>query len=442
MSLTKVTNRMIEGSKVNVLDYGAVGDGVTDDAAAFQTALNSGKVVYVPIADYAIGSTLIINANSRGMEGEIFGDGSGSRLIYSGTGSCIKFYDASTRRVTQAKLTGLAIRVNTDGANAIDFTDAAYCTFRDLFIRLNNSNQAGIYGTGNGAGAAPYYNVFDGISIFGNADPATYPNQDGFVFKGDASGNSANGPNANLISNCRHIAGLNHGAKIESGVGNVFSNIVMESISEYSYRFGNALSPAVGRADSNRVTNHWQEGASTCVFARFEGYANDNNLTNYVSGSTNTVLFDNQSTGNDNHCKPKGDLYTVHFYGKDIPANTTTVLSPTDENWPITNFGVIVPFSGMIPYIMHVSVHNFASGGAGNGVVQAYRTGLPITDLVFTANNSNRFGGSAFQRTPNVADAFNVFDGTINSQIGVTITTDALWNQTSSDVQVSVSFFG
>lgn len=34
MGLTKVTYAMIEGSPINVLDFGAVGDGVTDDTAA------------------------------------------------------------------------------------------------------------------------------------------------------------------------------------------------------------------------------------------------------------------------------------------------------------------------------------------------------------------------------------------------------------------------
>ena len=40
MSLTKVTYSMIEGAPVNVLDFGAVGDGVTNDTTAVQAALN------------------------------------------------------------------------------------------------------------------------------------------------------------------------------------------------------------------------------------------------------------------------------------------------------------------------------------------------------------------------------------------------------------------
>lgn len=48
MSLTKATFAMIEGAPANVMDYGAVGNGVTDDTAAFTAALAVSKSVYVP----------------------------------------------------------------------------------------------------------------------------------------------------------------------------------------------------------------------------------------------------------------------------------------------------------------------------------------------------------------------------------------------------------
>jgi hypothetical protein len=65
MALTKAHNRMIEGAAVNVKDYGAVGDGVADDSAAFVSAVNAanGATVYVPNGTYLL-ETITTASNS------------------------------------------------------------------------------------------------------------------------------------------------------------------------------------------------------------------------------------------------------------------------------------------------------------------------------------------------------------------------------------------
>jgi hypothetical protein len=58
MALTKASYSMIEGAPLNVVDYGAVGDGMTDDLAALEAARDAaeaqGKVLYFPKAIYGI----------------------------------------------------------------------------------------------------------------------------------------------------------------------------------------------------------------------------------------------------------------------------------------------------------------------------------------------------------------------------------------------------
>lgn len=58
MALTKVSYSMITGAPANVLDFGAVGDGVTDDTAAIQAAINQGGQVFIPKANYKVSGTL------------------------------------------------------------------------------------------------------------------------------------------------------------------------------------------------------------------------------------------------------------------------------------------------------------------------------------------------------------------------------------------------
>lgn len=68
MSLTKVTYSMIQGEVVNVLDFGAVGDGTNNDTTAFQAAIDSlgdaGGTVFTPANKFFyIGSNLTVKPN-------------------------------------------------------------------------------------------------------------------------------------------------------------------------------------------------------------------------------------------------------------------------------------------------------------------------------------------------------------------------------------------
>ena len=66
----------------NVLDYGAIGDGVANDTAAIQAAVATGKRVYMPRPSVAYRVTNAINCTTQGQV--IEGDGKGVTIIAVG----------------------------------------------------------------------------------------------------------------------------------------------------------------------------------------------------------------------------------------------------------------------------------------------------------------------------------------------------------------------
>lgn len=86
MSLTKVHNRMIAGAVINVLDYGATGDGVTDDFVAIQAAVDAAiaggqpfSPVYFPAGNYQVSQE--IDRSGNGVYVDMYGDGERSSII-------------------------------------------------------------------------------------------------------------------------------------------------------------------------------------------------------------------------------------------------------------------------------------------------------------------------------------------------------------------------
>lgn len=103
MGLTKVTYSMIEGALVNVLDFGAIGDGVTDDTVAIQTAIQSAidsnaSGIFVPATENGYRTTAPINittgvmicgsgTNPYGTNGPYTSRGAGSWFFFDHSGA-------------------------------------------------------------------------------------------------------------------------------------------------------------------------------------------------------------------------------------------------------------------------------------------------------------------------------------------------------------------
>lgn len=126
MALTKVTFSMIEGAVVNVLDYGAVGDGITNDAAAITAAVATGKNVYLPKGTYYYNTNTPTQLNSNQT---IFGDGQGISIIKAGSdalGSYGIFYASSKNFVS---VQGLTFDGNSTVSGVLQNTDRSLLRF-------------------------------------------------------------------------------------------------------------------------------------------------------------------------------------------------------------------------------------------------------------------------------------------------------------------------
>lgn len=92
MSLTKVTYSMIDGALVNVFDFGAVGNGVTDDTVAIQAAIDTGKSVVFPEGTYPASNLTQSTAAQRfyGM-GNVVIKKNANGVLFTASGRAIMF---------------------------------------------------------------------------------------------------------------------------------------------------------------------------------------------------------------------------------------------------------------------------------------------------------------------------------------------------------------
>jgi hypothetical protein len=114
---------------LNVLDFGAAGDGLNDDTAAFQNAINAaapvkGRII-VPQGSYSVGA-LTIGTEGQRYSCEIVGDSWHGDLGQSNVGG--------------VKLT---LKPNTNDHLFTIASTAAPCRFENLYIDGNRANQTG-----------------------------------------------------------------------------------------------------------------------------------------------------------------------------------------------------------------------------------------------------------------------------------------------------------
>lgn len=156
MSLTKATFSMIEGQVLNVLDFGAVGDGVTNCTDAIQAAIDSlpnnaqngcGGQIFFPNGVYLVNSQLSVTNKSNvhflgeGFSGSWDSKNYGVTLQGAGAYTGIQFTNSVGCTVESIQMKGFG--------SALDFN--ACLGFRVLNCNLRE-NQYGATFFGNGVG--------------------------------------------------------------------------------------------------------------------------------------------------------------------------------------------------------------------------------------------------------------------------------------------------
>lgn len=223
----------LNGELANVRDFGAKGDGTTNDAAAIQAALDAvpttaptGGIVFLPPGTYNLGTTsLLINVSGTQIVGH---SGETSILTYRGTDFAIKNKGTTLRE--RISLRSLQIDTKqTDSAKAVDFTYFSNSFFGWLLLRISGNNTRGFYGIGTVAGSSPYYNIFLQNDVVMNNTLGGTSGSVGYLFDKLISGaNNERGPNANLVMGGRIQSGDTH-VRMKDGNGNTFLGVVSES---------------------------------------------------------------------------------------------------------------------------------------------------------------------------------------------------------------------
>jgi hypothetical protein len=137
---------------VSIKDFGAVGDGTTDDTTAIQNAINSGLSLLIPQGTFLISSTLTINLSNTSLFGE---DVNTCIIKASGTFPIFTFLsDSSVTDLARINFKNFTLLNGSHGIYASRTTGALATIERFWADNLNFQNQtaAGMYFTGSSLG--------------------------------------------------------------------------------------------------------------------------------------------------------------------------------------------------------------------------------------------------------------------------------------------------
>lgn len=287
MSLTKVSYSMINGEVLNVLDFGALGDGSNDDTAAIQAAITAAEAfsgtVYIPEGVFLLYAPLQITSGitlvGNGRESTIL------RVVDTGqTISAIKtsvFVDKLTiknLRIEASNTTNAYVPVSTwYGKHGIEFKDVHHWLLDQVDVWYFNNDGVHLeesyigycqnchFAGNNGWG------IWAGLTVLG----VNYANHAVSVQNTEVQGNKTGGiyvegSSAFNILNSTIEANSTVGVDVIYATGFTIVGNYFESNGAYHIRVGNTVSAAgpllAGTISGNHLENPSTSGVSGGIY--------------------------------------------------------------------------------------------------------------------------------------------------------------------------------
>lgn len=293
MSLTKATYSMIQGTPANVLDYGAVGDGVADDTAAIQAALNGASAttyrdVILPAGNFLISATIEI---PEGVS--LIGQGNRSAFNEGVEGQPSKITKKSTMTTVGVKLSGkrsrlqnLGVYSQTGATNDGVWLAANYCSLVNV-----SSNGHGGAGIRIGSTPAGYVNC-NGWYL--EQITASFNTSHGVIIDDQFTAYPLNDANAGVFNGGDMRSNGDDGVFVGNCFANTFIGILTEQNVGYGMFFDNESTKHTvlggDQDEGNTVGVIYNNGLyNTFVGVLSSGFVDNGDYTNLLGFTTNTL---------------------------------------------------------------------------------------------------------------------------------------------------------